>query len=208
MYTLTSINAAQPRLVGKNRTGIDKQPLSGPVSVTSEGLPGDFIGSARHHGGPDQALYIFGGADYDWWQSQLGRQLPPGIFGENLTISGLESAPMAAGDRLTIGDVVLEVTSPRIPCGTFAEWMGDPGFAARFRAAARPGLYVRVLAPGSLQAGMTVAYLPFSGERVTILEQFEDYYNPCTDESCLRRLLAAPIAERTRRKVEQRLSVA
>ncbi|NPV56119.1 MAG: MOSC domain-containing protein [Anaerolineae bacterium] len=205
MYTLTSINIAQPRLVGKTRTGIDKQPFNGAISVMREGLPGDFIGSVKHHGGPGQALYIYGAADYAWWRTEMGRDLPPGIFGENLTIEGLESASVAVGDRLTIGDVLLEVTAPRIPCGTFAAWMGEEGFAMRFRRAGRPGLYVRVLTPGALQAGMPVAYQPYDGERVTILEMFEDYYDKCMDETCIRRLLAAPIAERDRRKIEQRL---
>ena len=130
------------------KTGIYKQPVAGPVRITINGLPGDSIVSTKHHGGPDQAVYVYGGADYAWWSSELGRALAPGTFGENLTISDLASAGLAIGDRLHIGAVILEVTAPRIPCGTLAQRMGDPGFVKRFRAAERPGVYCRVVREG------------------------------------------------------------
>ena len=79
----------------------------------------------------------------------MGREIAPGTFGENLTISDLETAGLAIGDRIQVGDVCLEVTAPRIPCGTFAARMGDPGFVARFRIAERPGAYCRVIREGN-----------------------------------------------------------
>ena len=149
---LLSINIGSVRTIGNanvsGQTGIYKLPVAGPVQVTCDGLPGDVIISTRHHGGPDQALYVYGGVDYAWWAAELGQELAPGTFGENLTISDLESAPFAIGDRLHIGEVTLEVTAPGIPCDTFARRMGDPGFVARFRAAEWLGCYCRVYAKG------------------------------------------------------------
>ena len=148
------------------------------MQVTADGLADDTIVDTRNHGGPDQAVYIYGGTDYAWWSVELGRELAPGMFGENLTISDLESAPLAIGDRLHSGGVILEVTAPRIPCWKLAQRMGDPGFVKRFRAAERPGAYCRVVRVGSIRAGEPVTLVPYAGERVTVAEIFRDYYEP------------------------------
>ncbi|MEJ5223326.1 MAG: MOSC domain-containing protein [Anaerolineales bacterium] len=185
------------------QTGIFKRPVSGPVQVTALGIPGDFIGDKKHHGGPDQAIYIYGQGDYDWWQDELGRPLPPGTFGENLTISDLTSPIIRIGDRLHIGGVILEVTAPRIPCGTLAGAMGLPDFAKRFRFAGRPGLYCRVLQAGVLQAGDAVRLEPYPGPTVTILDVMRDHYEPDLSAAAIRRFLDAPIAIRMRHKKEE-----
>ena len=113
---IISINIGHQQLlkVGDHldKTGIFKESTAGDVVVTEKGLPDDYIFSKKHHGGPDQAIYIYGSIDYDWWKLELGRELLPGTFGENLTIEGLESSGFSIGDRLEIGQVILEVTAP------------------------------------------------------------------------------------------------
>jgi MOSC domain-containing protein YiiM len=210
---LVSVNVARARdlLVGKSsqQTGIFKEPVGLPVRVTSLGLAGDFIASKKHHGGPDQAIYIYTEPDYRWWEAELNTPLPFGMFGDNLVISGLESAQVAAGDRLVIGSgetaVILEATSPRIPCATLGAAMRDNAFVKRFRHAGRPGIYCRVIREGVIQVQQPVDYVPFSGERVTMLDQFLNYYEPVGSEAGIRRLLAAPIAIRARQQEEDRL---
>jgi len=207
-----SINIGSVRTIGNanvsGQTGIYKLPVAGPVQVTAAGLPGDAIISKRHHGGPDQAVYVYGGADYAWWAAELGREIAPGTFGENLTISDLESAPLAIGDRLHIGDVVLEVTAPRIPCETFAARMGDPIFVARFRVAERPGDYCRVIREGTIQAGDVVTLEPYAGEVVTIAEVFSDYYESDHPLADIYRFLAVPLAERAREAKQRQMRAA
>jgi MOSC domain-containing protein YiiM len=209
---LLSINIGAARAVDPSRphdiTGIYKEPVAGPVQVTRAGLPGDAIISTRHHGGPDQALYVYGGADYAWWAAELGRAIAPGTFGENLTISDLETAPLAIGDRFHIGEVVLEVTAPRIPCGTFARRMGDPNFVARFRIAERPGAYCRVIREGTIQAGDPVTLEPSAGDPVTIAEVFQDYYEEDRSLADIYRFLAAPLAERAREAKQRQMRAA
>jgi MOSC domain-containing protein YiiM len=210
---LLRVNIGQPRelMIGSSlkKTGINKEEIAQPVQLTELGLVGDFIASKKHHGGPDQAVYIYTEPDYRWWVEELQGPLAYGTFGENLVISELESAPVAAGDRLVIGSgdsaVILEATSPRIPCNTLAAVMNDPHFPKRFRVAARPGIYCRVIRAGSLQAGLPVSYQPCGGERVTMLEQFVDFYEPETSRAGIQRLLNAPIAIRTRNHLEDRL---
>lgn len=207
---LTSVNIGKARNIeGANKsgeTGIYKQPVAGPVRISSPGLPRDAICDTENHGGVDQAVYVFGAPDYAWWAKELGRELTPGTFGENLTISELESAAFSIGDRLHIGEVILEVTAPRIPCGTLAARMGDSTFVKRFRNAERPGLYCRVIREGNVQSGDEVTYEAFSGETVTAIEMFRAFYEKHLDEVTLRRHLAAPVAIRDRVEKEKKLA--
>lgn len=188
------------------QTGIFKHPVDGPVLVTSLGIPGDFIGDTKNHGGPDQAIYVYGWADYEWWADYLEQEMQPGLFGENLTIDALKSAQFNIGDRLRIGEVILEVTAPRIPCGTLAGRMNIPPFAKQFRLAERPGLYCRVIHAGSIQAGDPVSVEKYAGDTVSLLEAMRDYYEPDLSEASIRRFLAAPIAIRMRKKKEEQLA--
>ena len=211
---LISINIGQAQTIDNAKvsgtTGIYKRPMDGPVQITAAGLPGDAICDTKNHGGPDQAVYVFSSDDYAWWSAELGSELEPGTFGENLTIRGFESAKLAIGDRFHIGpdegSVILEVTAPRIPCVTLAARMGDPIFVKRFRHAERPGLYCRVIQEGTVQAGDPVRLEPYSGDRVSAIDMFRDFYTGQWTEAALRRYLAAPIAIRDRVEKEEKLA--
>lgn len=146
-------------------TGIDKRPVDGPVAVAApgprgiggSGLAGDALLDLRHHGGDDQAVYAYAREDLDFWQRELGRGLANGVFGENLTTSGVDISGARIGERWRIGPrLLLEVTSPRIPCRLFQHWLGEDDWMKRFTAAAVPGAYLRVLVPGEIRAGDTV----------------------------------------------------
>ena len=207
---LISINAGkQQTQINKGRTeitGIYKTALQGPVQINSLGIADDFIGSPKHHGGPDQALYIYGEADYQWWASETGKEMHPGLFGDNLTVSELESASFNIGDFLHIGEVTLQVTAPRIPCSTFATRMGDPQWVKKFRAAERPGLYVRVMREGVITAGDDVRVEKYTAETLSLIQMYRDYYEKTRSEETLRRHLNAPIDIRSRMDLEKELS--
>lgn len=193
-----SIGDATP-MPGKSsgKTGIDKRPVDHPVMIGREGLAGDRIINRKYHGGADQAVYIEGSVDYDWWRSELRRDLPAGAFGENLLIDGLDNRDVAVGDRFWIGDVLLEVTSARTPCATFAAHMEDPLMVKRYAAAARPGAYARVLEEGVVRAGDPVDYTPFAGDRIGMPDLMRTH-GKRLDEETKRRILAAPIGQRLR----------
>ncbi len=207
---ILSINRGTRRKVIRRHvetvTGIYKEPVEGPVQITALGLEGDVIADKKHHGGPDQAIYIYGQADYDWWMESLGDQVRPGLFGENLTISGLESTRFNIGDQLLVGEVTLQVTAPRIPCSTLSARIGDPQFVKKFKAAERPGLYCRVLQPGLVSFGDLVTLEPYQGDTVSIQEMMRDHYHPDKTEAGLRRFLNAPIDQRSRAWREQLLA--
>ncbi|MEO5886253.1 MAG: MOSC domain-containing protein [Anaerolineales bacterium] len=209
-----SVNLGEKRILQRKEhvetTGIFKFPTDKSVKVTKLGLEGDVIVSKKHHGGPDQAIYIYGAADYAWWAQELGKEISPGTFGENLTISELCSTLFNVGDMLHIADVSLQVSAPRIPCKTFAARMEDPQWVKKIRYAERPGLYCRVLNEGFVRAGDAVSVERFTGETVSILDMFRNYYYKNKSEETLLRYLNAPIAIRDRSSFEeqlQRLSV-
>lgn len=187
------------------RTGIFKFPAEQDVKITRLGLEGDVIVSKKHHGGCDQAVYVYGAADYEWWSNEFEKEIEPGTFGENLTISELESAQFKIGDYIHVGDVTLQVTAPRIPCSTFAARMGDPQWVKKFRYAERPGLYCRVITEGFVKAGDPVSVENYTGETISIQDMFRDYYNKDKSQEGLRRQLDAPIAIRARRDLEKEL---
>jgi MOSC domain-containing protein YiiM len=202
-----SVNIAKPiRLPGGRKpTGICKAPVAHPVRVHALGLEGDAVCETKHHGGPDQAVYIYGQHDYEWWSRELGQILAPGTFGENLTISDLASSDYHIGDRLIINDVILEVTAPRIPCGTLAKRMRDAKFPERFRAAERPGLYCRVTCEGDVRAGDAVRVETIAEPRVPVVEIFRSFYRADESEETLYWHLSAPIAIRARAAKEAQL---
>jgi MOSC domain-containing protein YiiM len=179
-------------------TGIGKQPTCEPVEVRApgprmtglgSGLVGDFIGDGKHHGGDEQAVYAFQREDLNEWERRLGRELPNGFFGENLTTSGLEVNAARLGERWRVGhEVVLPVTSPRIPCSTFRGWMGEKGWAKTFTAAGRPGAYLSVITPGTIRAGDSIEVVHRPDHDVTISMAFRA---TTTERALLPRLLEA-----------------
>ncbi|PDT22169.1 MOSC domain-containing protein [Rhizobium hidalgonense] len=190
------------RLPGKSyKTGIFKHAVNGAMMIDAEGLVGDAICNRKHHGGIDQAVYVEGSLTLDWWSGELGRPYEPGTFGENMVISDLDNRDVSVGDRFISGDLILEATSCRIPCATFAARMNDPKFAKRYTAAARPGIYCRVIKAGVAEAGMLVAHRPFSGVKVTMSELMETFGRrlPEPDRA---RYLAAPIHYKLRAMLE------
>ena len=204
MPTLLSVNIGSPELLNGSATptGIVKLPRTGPVTIDEMGVLGDAVLDKKHHGGRDQAVYIYLQADYDWWAAEAGQPFPPGTFGENLTIGGLEGGNLSIGDRLQVGDVLLEVTYHRTPCATLGRKMGDPRWVKRFAKALRPGAYMRVLVPGTVEAGMAVNYLPFAGERVTVSELMATDGMRERPRELMERVLRTPIREKTRLKWE------
>lgn len=163
---VTSVNLAQVTqlsLRGQlHQTGIRKVPNPDRIRVTDAGLEGDIQADPSVHGGTSKAVYGYSAPDYRWWSEQLGEDLEPGRFGENLTIDGLSATGALIGERWRVGSAVLEVTQPREPCWKLGARMGDPGFPRRFRAAGRPGLYFAVLEPGAVATGdpIEVTHLP------------------------------------------------
>ncbi len=151
------------------RTAIWKVPVGArSVRVATLGLEGDQHADLRVHGGPDKAVYAYTVEDYAYWREVEGLETEPGLFGENLTIRGIDLRAAEIGERWRVGTSVLEVSQPRLPCRTLGIRLRDPRFPRRFLAAARFGAYLRVIEPGELQAGDQIRLLERPGHGVTL----------------------------------------
>ncbi len=212
MSTVLTVNlgSARPTLHSDSDvTGIDKVPHSGPVAVrrpepSRSGLAGDVVCDVRHHGGPDQAVYAYAREDLDFWRVHLGRDLRSGMFGENLTTIGADLSAARIGERWRIGrQLVLEVSTPRIPCRTFAGWLGENGWIKTFTRAARPGAYFRVIESGTVAAGDPIEIVERPDHDVTIEMTFRAL---TTDPDLLPRIaVAAAHPDRVHDRIRARL---
>jgi MOSC domain-containing protein YiiM len=196
-----SVNVGVPRAnpaKGMPMTGIDKRPVDHAVEVRPpgpkrtglhSGVVGDPIGDTKHHGGDNQAVYVYAREDLDWWEGELDRGLAGGFFGENLTTSGVDVCGAVVGERWRIGDtVVLQATFGRIPCATFQARMAEPRWVKRFSAANRTGTYFRIVTPGFIRGGDPIEVVHRPRHGVSIAEAFQIYmYEP----ESLKRLLEA-----------------
>jgi MOSC domain-containing protein YiiM len=172
------------------RTAINKRPVAATVLVGALGLTGDEQVDKIAHGGPDQAVYAYAREDLDWWAARLGRELRNGMFGENITTAGLDVTNSVIGETWRFGRVVVQVTSPRVPCLTFRNWVEEKGWIKTFRAAGRPGAYLRVLQPGSLREGDPVELVSRPDDSITVADVLEALYRK--DVEVLRRMIELP----------------
>lgn len=172
-FTVRAVCVVRQLLPAAGRVGvtaIDKRPVEGPVRVRELGLHGDVQADREHHGGIWKAVYLLSDSDVEQWEPELGGPVEPGFFGENLRVSGVNTSDLPIGTVLEVGGggLRLEVTTPRVPCRTFGDRVGRPGWVRRFTGGGRPGAYARVLSPGTVAAGDEVRVTLVPGHGVTI----------------------------------------
>ena len=154
---VVSVNVGRPAALSTGRRVVDsaivKQPVIGPVAACATNLAGDEQADKIHHGGHDQAVYAYASEDADFWSTEIGRELQPASFGENLTLAGVDVSGARIGERWRIGTTELRVAGPRVPCLKLEARIGVRGFQKRFLRSGRPGAYLAVVREGELHAG-------------------------------------------------------
>jgi MOSC domain-containing protein YiiM len=173
MARLVSVNVGRPQPVGRFRgntikSAIAKAPVDGRVRVAGVNLDGDDQADRSVHGGPDKAVYAYAAEDTAWWEAELGRELGPGAFGENLTVEGVDVSGAVIGERWRLGTAELEVCQPRFPCFKLGLRFGDPKMLKRFTRAERPGAYLRIVREGEIGAGDAIEILDRPAHGITI----------------------------------------
>jgi MOSC domain-containing protein YiiM len=157
----------------EGRTGIDKQPAASKVKFENDGVAGDVVVDRKHHGGYDKAVYAYAKEDAAWWESEIGREISNGAFGENLTTEGIDLNAALIGERWQIGSVILEVSEPRIPCRVFAGFWDRPTLIKDFTDARRSGAYLRIIQEGEIAAGDEITVIHRPEHEVTIKDIFD-----------------------------------
>lgn len=176
LLAVCAVHALRPDAGAVGITAIDKRPVAGAVRIGPYGVYADVQASRKHHGGLDKAVYAYAQEDAAYWESELGRPLAPGFFGENLRTEGIDVNATRIGERWQVGEtVVLEVTMPRTPCQTFARWVGgddERGWVKRFAEARRLGPYFKVVRAGRVQAGDEITVMTAPTAAPTIIDVF------------------------------------
>jgi MOSC domain-containing protein YiiM len=211
---LDSLNLGQPELLPDpfareggsptHRTAIRKRPAEGPVPLGWLGLEGDDVADHRHHGGPDQAVLAYAGSHHGAWRAELGGHpaLVPGGFGENFTVVGTDETEVCLGDVWEVGGARLEVSVPRMPCGTLARHFAIRDFVRRVARCGRTGWYLRVLREGPVEAGAPVALIERPSPEWTVAQALRVMLDARAPEELRRGLASCPaLPEKSRRRL-------
>jgi MOSC domain-containing protein YiiM len=202
---VVSVNVGEVRAVewrGRTvTTGIFKHPVAGRVALRGVNFDGDDQADRTVHGGPDKAVYAYAREDYDAWRAAEGLETPHGLFGENLTVIGVDLTSATIGTQWHVGAAVLEVVQPRLPCFKLGIRMGDEQFPRRFMAMARMGAYLRVVREGDVGAGDDIRFTHTPEHGVTLREMVEALDDPAKATALMRAPRLPPfwrgVAERT-----------
>lgn len=193
---IVSVNVGRPReIVWENKvvlTGIFKEPVAGRIRLRRTNLEGDAQANLSVHGGLNKAVYAYPLENYAFWREQFpGRELPFGMFGENLTLTGLTEDSVYIGDELRIGTARLVITEPRLPCYKLGIRFGDPAVVPLFLASRRPGFYLSVLEEGEIGACDAVEWVHERHNKLSVVELFRLMTNEKTNIKLLKRALRA-----------------
>ena len=169
---IASQSKAQNWTESGNRTGIDKQSVEGLILFGNDGVAGDNVVDRKHHGGYDKAVYAYASEDAQWWEAKIGRKITSGMFGENLTTLGIDVSGAVIGERWKIGDLILEVSEPRIPCRVFAGFWDRPNLIKEFTDANRPGAYLRIIEEAMIESGISIQVISRPDHGITIADVF------------------------------------
>ena len=170
---IVSLNVSLPREIEvggqKVRTGIFKEPVDKRLMLHQLNFDGDGQADLMAHGGIYKAVYGYPYEHYATWQSELERDdFTYGQFGENLTTRGLLENEIYVGNVYRIGDAVLQITQPRVPCYKLAIRMNDAKFVKKFMKAERTGFYFRVIEEGEVGAGDSITLLEEDPQQMTV----------------------------------------
>ena len=167
-------------------TGIFKQSVTGRVALRGVNFEGDDQADRSVHGGPDKAVYAYALEDYEAWRAADGIETPHGLFGENLTVIGIDLTMATIGTRWHVGSVVLEVAQPRLPCYKLGIRMNDAQFPKRFMAMGRMGAYLRVIQEGDVGVNDDIRVIPPPAHGVTLREMVQALDDPSKAAALLR----------------------
>jgi len=209
---IISANIAQPTTIiwrGQEvLTGIYKYGVDTPIFLNTEDVDNDHVLDRRYHGGADKACYLYSADHYPFWKMKYPDQdWNWGMFGENLTVSGLNESDIRIGDRFQIGGAVVQVSQPRQPCFKLGVRFGDQKVVDDFWNSPFPGVYVRVLQPGHVSNGDQIALLESNPESLSLSEVFSIFRSNRTDIDLIRKAIAEPfLAESCRKDIQKLLN--
>lgn len=185
-----STNISQPKTVTwKNKevvTGIFKEPVDHPMVLEKTDVKGDHVIDRRYHGGEDKACYLYSVDHYPFWKGHYPNlNWQYGMFGENLTVEGIDEIRIHIGDIYKVGKAIVQISQPRQPCFKLGIKFEDQGILKKFIARSYSGIYVRILTSGIVNIGDEFELQKADENQLSVAEVFSLLYNS-TDNKALR----------------------
>ena len=211
LMQVISVNVGQPReVVWKGQTvetGIFKEAVAGRIAVRRLNLEGDRQADLTVHGGLDMAIYAYSAEHYSFWREQFPeRELPWGMFGENLTITGLLEDTVHIGDHFQIGSAKLMVTQPRLPCYKLGIKFGRDDILKRFLWSGMTGFYFAVLEEEEVAAGDSISLVHRDEHQIKVADIVRLYREDKYNLDLIRRVVAVEaLPEEWRDYFQQRI---
>ncbi len=156
------------------------------------GFDGDGQADTQNHGGADKAVCVYPFDHYPHWERALGRELTPGAFSENLTISGIRETEVRVGDVFRVGEATMQVCQPRVPCDKLARKNGERLLPKWVSGTGYTGFYMRVLAEGFVEAGAPFELVERHPDGITIAAVNDAIYDRLRDPGLVERLANLP----------------
>ena len=206
---IISVNIGEPKIInwrGKEvKTGIYKYPVADSIFLESEDVKNDYVIDRKHHGGADKACYAYSHDHYDFWKNRYPEvDFHHGIFGENLTVEGLNETEIFIGDIFQIGEAQVQVTQPRQPCYKLGVRFGTQKMVRQFVDSGFPGVYFRVLKPGKVKVGDKIKRVQ-KQNALSIQKVFELLYTDEFQKDAIQKALDDPnLAESCRKDLNKR----
>ncbi len=205
MIKIASLNIGLPRNHGygdgpKFRSGIFKEPVAGKIFLNAGGLDGDGSADLVHHRGTDKALCVYPMEHFPYWSEVWSRDLPFGVFGENLTLEGLVETGIHIGDRFQIGEAEVECSQPRQPCFKLNKVFGSSDMAPHVQEKGFTGYYLRVVKTGYIQAGDTLKRVHSDPQEISIDDCNQVMYHDKDNLDRLQRVLHHPLLSESWKK--------
>lgn len=188
---IVSTNIGEPTTFlwnGKEeKTGIFKYPVSEPLFLGKTDVDKDTVVDRKHHAGINKACFLFPSDEYPYWKKEYpDLDWDWGMFGENLTVEGLDESIVRIGDILKIGSATVQISQPREPCYKLGIRFKDQKILKKYIEHGRSGTYVRILEEGEVQKGDTMQLLEQSSNTLTVNQFFKLMFDREKDAKILR----------------------
>lgn len=206
---IVSTNIAEPTVIEwrgqKVETGIYKYAVDSPIFLGKEDVVNDHVIDRRYHGGSDKACYLYSADHYSFWKSKYPNvDWQWGMFGENLTVIGLDESEIRIGDQLQVGDAVVQVSQPRQPCFKLGVRFGSQEAVSDFWELPYPGVYVRVLSEGSVKTGDEITLIKRDNDSLSVSQIFSIFRRNRENKELILNAIAEPyLAASCRRDIKK-----
>jgi MOSC domain-containing protein YiiM len=187
------------------QTGIFKYEVNTPIFLGKEDVLSDHVLDRRYHGGVDKACYLYSAEHYAYWQGKYpDSEMPWGMFGENLTVAGLDESEIRIGDQFRIGEALVQVSQPRQPCFKLGFRFGDQSVVGEFWNSPFPGVYVRVLQSGGVKKGDELIRIETAPDSLSVAEVFSIFSIHRQNPELIQKALNEPyLAASCRRDIQK-----